>query len=585
MRTLFLIIFCFLTSLSFSQEFTLLKDSINPIVSDPAIAGNYFGTAWTDINNDKKLDLFYAGTIYENLGKGRFKISEGSSTIPIATALVSCSWADYENDGDLDLLYSRFSAPSTLETRIYSNDGSGQFTEISTLLNTINSATWSAQWCDYNNDSFVDFILTFADGFLGASSFPNRLFRGNADGTFTQVTTPYEFLTTKEAYTVSNWIDYDEDGDTDLFIASGPASGPEGIKSDFLFKNLIVETGQEGFQKLSSADLSFAEDLQDGQCYNAIDYDNDGDLDICLTNYSGTENKFYVNDSGTYVQTETPFTDTNDQNLSNIWGDFDNDGDLDVLITASSTTGSGYFINNGDGTFTESNDNLINSETLGSSTGATIGDYDNDGDLDFFVVGRGIKGLFRNDLNNKNNFVNITLVGSDSNRAALGARLEIVTRVKGKRVRQKREISASNSFMGHNSLRVHFGLGKAKNVDKLVIYWPSGNVTTYKNLRGNRFYTLTEQKNKERALPSGKKITIMSHPNPSKNLVKIDLAPDLRSNPVFVTLINGFGKKVLKKSFDTTEDIIMATSHLPRGNYFVTIHIEGETIVQRIILN
>ncbi|WP_025742885.1 FG-GAP-like repeat-containing protein [Aquimarina pacifica] len=584
MRTLLLFFFNFLTIASFSQQFTLIKDSINPIVSDPSIGGNYFGTSWTDINNDSKLDLFYGGTIYENLGDGNFRIADGASSIPTATALVGCSWADYENDGDLDLLYSRFSAPSTLETRIYSNDGTGTFTEVNTILNGINSATWSTQWCDFNNDSYVDVILTFADGFLGGSSFPNRLFRGNADGTFSEVTEPYEFLTTKAAYTVSNWIDYDEDGDTDLFIASGPAAGPTGIKSDFLFKNLQVETGQEGFQKLTTADLSFAEELQDGQCYNAIDYDNDGDLDICLTNYSGTENKFYINKSGTYIPTETPFTDTNDQNLSNVWGDFDNDGDLDVLITASSTTGSGYFVNNGDGTFTESGDNLINSATLGSSTGATIGDYDNDGDLDFFVVGRGIKGLFRNDLDTRNNFVNITLIGNDSNKASLGARIELHTRIKGKLIKQKREISASNSFMGHNSLRAHFGLGKQKKIDKLIIYWPSGNVNTYKNLKGNKFYTLKERK-KKKGISTNKKVKIITYPNPAQNQVKIAVVPPMMSTPIFVTLLNSTGQKALKKSFDENQEMIIDVSKLRKGNYFIKISTKEETVTKRLILN
>ncbi len=580
---------CFSISLTvFSQNFTLIKDSINPIVSGPAIGGTYFGTSWTDIDNDDKLDLFYGGTIYRNLGNGNFEVAEGGAAIPTATALVGCSWADYENDGDLDLIYSLFLAPSTLQTRIYQNDGAGNFAEANTILNAINSATWSTQWCDYNNDSHLDFILTFANGFLGPSSFPNRLYRGNPDGTFTEVTEPYEFLTEKEAYTVSNWVDYDEDGDTDLFIASGPASGPAGIKQDFLFKNLQVETGSEGFQKLTSDDLTFAEDPQDGQCYNVIDYDNDGDLDICLTNYSGIENKFYVNDSGTYVSTDVPFTNTNNQNLSNAWGDFDNDGDLDVIITASSPTGSGYFINNGDGTFTESGSNLINEATSGNSTGATIGDYDNDGDLDFFIVGRGIKGLFRNDLTVKNRFVNIKLVGNSSNKAALGARLEAIIKIKGKKVTLKREISASNTFMGHNSLRAHFGLGKAPKIDKLTIYWPSGNIDTYKNLKANRFYTLEEGKTKpvspivkER---DDKKVKVILYPNPSKNRARIKIDHLVSKQPLEVSITTFSGRVISKNTFTNSKNIELDTSTLTKGNYFVNIHVEGKNIVKKLII-
>ncbi|GAA4277201.1 FG-GAP-like repeat-containing protein [Aquimarina mytili] len=588
MRTITLCI-CFCISFTvFSQKFTLITDTNNPVVSEPTIGGTYFGTAWTDIDNDDKLDLFYGGAIYRNLGNGNFEVAEGGAAIPIATALVGVSWADYENDGDLDLLYSRFSLPGILQTRIYTNTGGGKFVETNTILNTISSGTWSAQWCDYNNDSYVDFILTFADGFLNPLSFPNRLYRGNSDGTFTEVTEPYEFLTDKEAYTVSSWTDYDEDGDTDLFIASGPAAGPAGIKQDFLFKNLQVETGNEGFQKLTSADLAFAEDPQDGQNYNVIDYDNDGDLDVCLTNYSGIENKFYVNNSGNYVSTETPFTTTNTQNLSNVWGDFDNDGDLDVIITASSATGSGYFINNGDGTFTESGSNLINSSTGGNSTGAAAADYDNDGDLDFFVVGGGLKALFRNDLAVKNNFVNFKLIGNPSNKAGLGARLEATIRIKGKVVTLKREISASNTFMGHNSLRAHFGLNKAPKIDKLAIYWPSGNIDTYKNLRANRFYTLEEGKKKPVSPPikdkKDKRVEVIVYPNPSKNIVKVNIHNSTSKNAITVGIKNVSGLLISESTFNSDQEIELDTSSLSKGNYFLNVAIDGKRIVKKLVI-
>ncbi len=588
MRTILLFFCLSFTFTAFSQKFTLITDANNPIVSEPTIGGTYFGTSWTDIDNDDKLDLFYGGAIYRNLGNGNFEVAEGGAAIPFATALVGCSWADYENDGDLDLIYSRFSTPGILQTRIYTNTGGGKFVEANTILNTISSGTWSTQWCDYNNDSYVDFILTFADGFLNPLSFPNRLYRGNSDGTFTEVTEPYEFLTEKEAYTVSSWADYDEDGDTDLFIASGPAAGPAGIKQDFLFKNLQIETGTEGFQKLTSSDLSFAEDPQDGQNYNVIDYDNDGDLDICLTNYSGIENKFYVNDSGNYVSTSVPFTTSNNQNLSNAWGDFDNDGDLDVIITASSATGSGYFINNGDGTFTESGSNLINSTTSGNSTGATIGDYDNDGDLDFFVVGGGIKGLFRNDLAVKNHFVNIKLIGNPSNKAGLGARLELTTRIKGKIVTLKREISASNTFMGHNSLRAHFGLGKAPKIDKLTIYWPSGNIDTFQNLRVNRFYTLEEGKKKPVFPPikerKDENIEVIVYPNPSKKLVRVKIENLKSKNEITVSINDVTGLLISKTTFERNQDIELNTSSLPKGSYFLNVVIDKERIVKKLVI-
>ncbi|MDY8138833.1 FG-GAP-like repeat-containing protein [Aquimarina sp. 2201CG5-10] len=587
MRTLLLFICFIFTITAFSQKFTLIKDTDNPIISDPPISATFFGISWTDINNDNLLDLFYAGTIYKNIGHGNFEVMPTDIPNPQATFLSSCSWGDYENDGDLDVIYSRFSAPSTLQTRIYKNDGTGHFTEANTILNTINSGTWSAQWCDFNNDSYLDFILTFADGFLNPSSFPNRLYRGNADGSFTEVTEPYEFLTTKAPYTVSNWIDYDEDGDRDLFIASGPAAGPSGIAPDFLFKNLQIENGQEGFERIPTTELSFANDPQDGQCYNAIDYDNDGDLDFCLTNFSGVENKFYVNQEGTYIETPTPFTQVNDNNLSNVWGDFDNDGDQDVLITDSGCHGSGYFVNNGDGTFTERKRNIINLDSRANSTGITVGDYDNDGDLDFFAVGANSKALFRNDLRIKRRFVNIKLIGNPSNKAALGARLELTARINGQEVTQKREISASNSFMGHNSLRAHFGLGRAPRISKLKIYWPSGNVDTFSNLRVNKFYTIEE--GKPISLPIKKSdekldFNIALFPNPTENSVTLGLDKTEINTPIIINLADAAGRIISKKTYDIQEEIVLDTTSLSPGNYFINISINEQRFVEKLVI-
>src|SRR5262249_15618062 len=127
-------------------------------------------------------------------------------------------------------------------------------------------------------------------------------------------------------YTIPTWSDYDLDGDMDLFIGSGPAQVAP--LPDFNYKNLLKETGSFSLERLTSFPFKVP---QDGQTYNFIDYDNDGDLDICLTNYSQAPSRFYLNSDTGYVSLTTPFT-TTIGHLSNCWGDIDNDGFLDVLI-------------------------------------------------------------------------------------------------------------------------------------------------------------------------------------------------------------------------------------------------------------
>ena len=183
---------------------------------------------------------------------------------------------------------------------------------------------------------------------------------------------------------MGTWSDYDNDGDMDYFIGAGPANGT--TQPDFLYRNLLVETGiPNNFEPITDAPI--ATDLQDGQIWNWIDYDNDGDLDAYVTNYggpSGLANRLYRNDGGSFTSITSGAIVTDvDISLGSVWGDYDNDGDLDCYVTNDLQPGR-YYSNNGDGTFTS----LTNALTTGPAhRGATAGDYDNDGDLDIYADG------------------------------------------------------------------------------------------------------------------------------------------------------------------------------------------------------
>jgi hypothetical protein len=293
----------------------------------------------------------------------------------------------------------------------------------------------------------------------------------------------------------------------DLFIGSGPANGT--IAPDFHFKNQLKETGKATFQKLSKE--SIATDKMDGQTWNWIDIDNDGDLDAFMCNFSGERkpgavgmnNYLYRNDGDTLIRiTEDPLTKELSVSLANMWADFDNDGDLDVIVGNTGTTNK-YYKNNGDGTFEYIKNSPIEAAGAKTTWGMSNGDYDNDGDIDIIISnktgyrapGNGIgdvNHLYRNDLKNNNSWIIIKCIGTNSNKSAIGAIVKLTSTIDGKPVNQVRVIGTNNTFLGDNDIRAHFGLKNATTVSSIEIIWPSGKVDSYKNIKVNKILTATE---------------------------------------------------------------------------------------------
>ncbi len=248
-------------------------------------------------------------------------------------------------------------------------------------------------------------------------------------------------------------------------------------------------------------DSPIATDLQDGQIWNWIDYDNDGDVDAYLTNWwgglsSGMPNRLYRNDNGSFASISSGnIVQDPARSLSSVWEDFDNDGDLDCFVTNDGTPPVGqidrYYQNNGDGTFTRITSIAI-AETL-AHRGATAGDYDNDGKIDLLSVGPSTqKALYHKDTPNGNSWITIKCVGILSNKAAIGTKVRAKATINGSPVWQLREISAQNTFNGHSSLWPHFGFGDATIIDSLQFEWSSGIVQTLTSVSVNQFLTVQE---------------------------------------------------------------------------------------------
>ena len=557
-----LILFLF-SSITFCQNFVKITDTLNPIVTD-VFSGTYFGSSWVDVDNDGKLDLYVnRKAIYKNLGGGNF--TQTGTGMQNQSGNLSNTWADYNNDGFIDCWVTSTGASNSF---LYRNNGDGSFTKITSgvIGDSAYNTGWGCAWGDYDNDGYTDLIIAAANNF-GVVNHPNRLYHNSGDGSFTRVDMP-GLTDTLAPFTVPTWNDYDQDGDMDLFIGTGPGGS---AAVDCLYKNLLKETGTATLTRLNLPPLST--DLVDGQVWNLIDYDNDGDLDAFLTNYaSSLPNNLYKNNNGTYVRmTEAQAgTIVSDLGLflTNLWGDFNNDGYIDCIVTRQGGQTSLYN-NNGNGTFSR-----IDTSSIASSFGnygATAGDYDNNGTLDLYLTGStDSKGSYRNDLSNGNKWINIKCTGggpqsSLSNKSAVGTKVKAKATINGVPVWQCREISSQNSFNSMNMLNVHMGFGNASVIDSLVIIWPRGLKETFTNVSLNIFYNATEGQgivsdisNGSIFLPEGFRL-YQNYPNPfnPSTLIGYQLSGN---NFVSLKIFDIAGKEIST----------IVNNNQPAGNYEVT---------------
>ncbi len=516
---IFIIVF---TSPVNSQNFTRVNNS--EVVSKRL---NSVSASWVDVDNDGDLDLFVSNgsvrsgnLLYKNMlketGQANFSRWVAGDLAAPGSGSFGNSWADYDNDGFIDCFVA-----GRASSRLYHNNGDGTFTLITTGdIGTKDSRGFACAWGDYNNDGFADLVVALPSGFNGLPNKSNHLFLNNGDGTFTKIDSGATPVTSGLApYTCPSWSDYDNDGDIDLFIGSGPANGTLG--PDYLYKNLLAENGVQSFERITSGEIAATQ--RDGQLYNWIDYDNDGDLDLYITNYwggtsNGLPNELYRHDGSGFTKITTGDLVTDESfSLASVWEDFDNDGDLDVYVTTDGGQNNSYYTNNGDGTFTKVVNNIVTNTEMASTWGTSAGDYDNDGDIDLFVPTLGTDNgnsfgkslLFRNEVNNNNNWITITCRGTVSNSTAVGAKVRIKSSINGLPVWQMREISAQNTFNGLNSLRAHFGLGDAGIIDTLKIEWPSGIVDIMTDITVNQFITVTESS----SLPKTGNTRLQINPN------------------------------------------------------------------------
>jgi uncharacterized repeat protein (TIGR01451 family) len=430
--------------------------------------------SWADLNNDGFDDLFvpdrrltHPNRVYINNQKGGFDRLTGTPLTSDLAATISNSIVDIDNDGDLDVL----AVNNTRHPNFFYRNNEGKFVRDNTqaFAQTI-SYYHGAAFSDYDNDGNPDLFL--------CNYFPtkyNELYHNNGKGNFSKEIA--DVIPSEANQSVGpTWADYDNDGFADLFVPNG--SG---------FKNsLFHNEGNGNFVKANNA-VTNDGGQSVGSCWG--DIDNDGDLDLFVTNANNTGNFLYFNEGNGKFRKITNGAVATDKGASHgcSFADMDNDGDLDLYVTNDKSY-KFLYLNDGKGNFARKTDELI-AYDFGKSFGHVWSDYDHDGDLDLYVATHSNQpnALFTNN-GNDNQWLSVTLQGSDCNYSAIGARIY----VKSSGIWQMREINAQSGFGGQNSLTQHFGLGDATTVDSLKILWPCGHEEVFEKVKASQRMTIKE---------------------------------------------------------------------------------------------
>ena len=487
------------------------------------------GGAFLDYDNDNDLDLYLVNSavpsmLYRNNGNGTFtNVTEIAGIDNQGSYGHGVACGDYDNDGYVDIYVTNFGP-----NRLYHNNGDGTFTDVTTESGT-SDKRWSssATFFDYNSDGDLDlYVVNYLNYKLDASyppcfenpvfgvtekvrgychpkhfeGAPDRLYRNNGDGTFTDVTEaanirdPGGMFLGKGLGVVA--ADFDADGNPDLYVANDDT--PNYLfynKGDGTFAEIAILTG-----------CAYSADgiAQAGMGVDAGDYNGDGFLDIFVTNFSYETNTLYRNNGdGTFTDVSYKARLGEESYLSLGFGtgffDADNDGHLDIFVanghifpTVEQTTDvlsykqpNQLFWNQGDGTFAE----VLLNEQPAVSRGTLFGDYDNDGDTDLLITQlNGGVTLLRNESQTANNWLRLKLIGTRSNRDGIGARIILTLNSES----QTREVRMGSSYLSSNDPRVLFGVGQRTTVDQLKIHWQSGIVQILENLSVNQELVVTE---------------------------------------------------------------------------------------------
>jgi hypothetical protein len=508
----------------------------NPDKKKYILETNGCGIAFFDYDHDGWLDLFVPGgsqlagappgtsnRLYKNNRDGTFTDVTNKAGLERAVWASGVCIGDYNNDGFDDLFLSCWG-----QNILYRNNGNGTFTDVTKEAGLLHSKPeWGAgcTFTDYNRDGFLDlFVSTYLNFDLKTAPLPgatenctwkgiavncgprglptgrNFLYRNSGDGTFTDVSESSGIAKVDRRYAMTAVAaDFDDDGWPDIFVACD--STPSILyrnNRDGTFTDIALEAG-----------VAYNEDgrEQAGMGVAVGDVLNSGRLDIFKTHFADDTPILYSNKGNGRFEDVTSKAGFGSFTRYVGWGagfaDFDNDGFLDLLFVNGNVYPEleqffkGYKYRNprillrnlGTGVFENVSDRSGAGITdAHSSRGCAFGDFDNDGKVDVAIMNMGEPpSLLRNETNNSNHWLKLKLIGTKSNRSAIGARAFVTAAGR----RQRQEVLSQSSFYSQSDLRLHFGLGSATSAD-VEIHWPSGLKEVYRDVALNRILSLKE---------------------------------------------------------------------------------------------